>query len=149
MENTKTIEVLNALVEINNDRIEGYKTALNETSESDLKELFSEFEAVSRKFSADLATEIVKFNGEVIDGTTTSGKFYRVWMDLKSAATGQDRKAILNSCEYGENVAQEKYIDVLENHKMELSPELEKLIFEQKTLLKNNLYTIKGLLEVL
>ncbi len=39
MENEKTIAVLNTLVQINNDRTEGYETALKETDESELKAL--------------------------------------------------------------------------------------------------------------
>lgn len=33
METAKTTDVLNELITINNDRIEGYQTALNETEE--------------------------------------------------------------------------------------------------------------------
>jgi hypothetical protein len=42
MEKEKTIEVLNTLITINNDRIEGYDTAAKETDEYDLKNLFSQ-----------------------------------------------------------------------------------------------------------
>jgi len=34
--------VLNTLIENNNDRIEGYETASNETEEQDLKTLFAQ-----------------------------------------------------------------------------------------------------------
>ena len=149
MENKETIEVLNTLVEINNDRIEGYKTAGNETEQADLGMLFAEFENISRKCIAELANEIIKLNGEVTEGTTTQGKFFRVWMALKAAATGNDRKAILDSCEYGENAAQETYTEVLKNENKALSSELEILIFGQKAVLSSNLFKIKGLLEVL
>lgn len=30
-------------------------------------------------------------------------------MDVKAALTGKDRKAILNSCEYGEDIAKDSY----------------------------------------
>lgn len=49
MENEKTIDVLNTLVKINNDRTEGYETALKETDESELKALFAEFARTSQK----------------------------------------------------------------------------------------------------
>ncbi len=39
MDNTKKIDALNSLIIINNDRIEGYKTANNEAQETDLKML--------------------------------------------------------------------------------------------------------------
>lgn len=42
MDNEKQIEVLNSLIIINNDRIEGYKTAGAEAKETDLKMLFSD-----------------------------------------------------------------------------------------------------------
>ena len=51
--------------------------------------------------------------GEPAQGTTTSGKFYRAWMDIKAALTGKDRKAIISSCEFGEDVAKDTYKDVL------------------------------------
>jgi hypothetical protein len=40
MDNEKKIEVLNSLIVINNDRIEGYKTAEAEAKETDLKCFF-------------------------------------------------------------------------------------------------------------
>ena len=149
MEKSETIAVLNALIEINNDRIEGYKTAAKETKQTDLKNLFSEFENISLECRAHLMKEVEKRNGEVADGTTTSGKVFSVWMDLKSAVTGNDRKAILNSCQYGEEAAQRTYSDVLDNHKSELDPEIKRLFFGQKAILGSNLFTIKGLLEIL
>ena len=44
MDNEKTLDVFNTLIEINNDRIEGYETATAETEEQDLKVLFSQFQ---------------------------------------------------------------------------------------------------------
>ena len=43
MKTEKSINVLNKLVEINNDRTEGYKTALKEAHEADLKKMFTGF----------------------------------------------------------------------------------------------------------
>ena len=54
-----------------------------------------------------------KLGDEPAEGTTTSGKFYRIWMDVKAALTAKDRKAILASCEFGEDVAKDTYKDVL------------------------------------
>ena len=49
MENEKTIDALNKLIEINNDRIEGYETASKETNDTDLLNLFSGFIQTSKK----------------------------------------------------------------------------------------------------
>lgn len=109
MEREKTIDVLNSLITINNDRIEGYETASEGTEEHDLKTLFARFISTSQKCKRELIMEVRTLGGEVAEGTKTSGKIYRIWMDVKAALTGKDRKAILDSCEYGEDEAQDTY----------------------------------------
>ena len=120
---------LNKLVEINNDRIEGYEKAMKETEDSDLKSLFTRFGSQSQKFHAELAREVSKLGEKPVSGTTTSGKFYRAWMDIKSALTGRDRKAILSSCEFGEDVAKDTYKSVMDDN--ELSSDLQGIVRKQ------------------
>ncbi|MFT3935934.1 MAG: PA2169 family four-helix-bundle protein [Chitinophagaceae bacterium] len=113
---TESIEVLNDLIEINNDRIVGYERALKELSsaDADLKALFTSMIDESRKIRVDLAGEVQSLGGEFEAGTTTSGKLYRAWMDVKAVFTGSDRYTILSNCEYGEDAAQKAYRDALE-----------------------------------
>jgi len=115
METQKTdvINELNKLIVINNDRTEGYERASSETKDSDLKTLFNKFASQSRKFHTELVSELSRAGGQPEKGTTTSGKFYRAWMDFKSAVSNKDRKAILSSCEFGEDVARDTYKDIL------------------------------------
>ncbi len=108
-----TIEALNSLIVINNDRIEGYKTANEETKETDLKMLFYQLSQTSIECRKELVGEVTRLGGTPEEGTRTTGKFFRVWMDVKAALTGNDRKAILDSCEYGEDAALETYKNVL------------------------------------
>ncbi len=135
MENEKTIAVLNTLITINNDRIEGYETASKETDEQDLKTLFAQFSKTSQHCNAELKAEVTNLGGEIAEGTMVSGKFFRVWMDVKAALTGKDRKAILNSCEYGEDVAKGTYEDALKDDAEDLSADLQATIKAQHTLL--------------
>ena len=137
MENEKTIAALNTLVTINNDRIEGYETASKETEEQDLKTLFAQFSSTSQKCKQELTSEVNKLGGTVAEGTLTIGKFFRVWMDVKAALTGKDRKAILNSCEYGEDQAKETYEKVLED-------DIENLNLEQQTMIKAQHISLKA-----
>ena len=113
MENNKIGDLLNKLVEINNDRTVGYEKAVDETDDSSLKTLFSKFASQSRSYRAELEGLVRSQGEDPIEGTTTSGKFYRAWMDIKAALTGKDRKAIIASCEFGEDVAKETYQDVM------------------------------------
>lgn len=146
MEKKDRIDVLNTLLEINNDRIEGYKTASEETTESDLKELFSTLSATSARCKSQLIAEIEKLGGVPTEQTRTTGKFYRVWMDIKSALTGKDRKAILNSCEFGEDVAVGTYAKVLLK---DLDADIEYVIRTQYTLIKADHDRVKLLRDVL
>ncbi len=135
MESEKTISVLNNLIQINNDRIEGYKTASDETKEADLKALFSQFQATSLVINSELRSEVTRLGGTPTEDTRITGKFFRVWMDVKAALTGNDRKVILESCEYGEDVAKKTYEDTLEN-------DIENLSYEQQTMLKDQHTTL-------
>lgn len=148
MNTEKSIDILNSLIQINNDRIQGYETASKEADETDLKTLFSHFTETSLKCKADLFAEVKRLGGTPTEGTTTSGKFFRVWMDIKSAVTGSDRKAIVNSCEYGEDVAVQTYNDALA-HSEDLSAEQLMMIKEQHSAIKANHDKIKNLRDLM
>src|SRR5215218_4434796 len=137
MENEKVIGILNDLIRINQDRVEGYEKAIDELKDgdADLKTLFSRYISESRQYGQELTTEVGRLGGDPADGTTNSGKIYRVWMDLKAAITGKDRKTILNNCEFGEDAAQKAY-DTALNSDVDFEPSLRDLIVRQKAALK-------------
>lgn len=146
MRTLKTIDVLNSLITINNDRIEGYKTASEETEEFELKSLFGGFISTSEKCKRELVNEVNMLGGEQAEGTKFAGKFFRVWMDVKAALTGKDRKAILNSCEFGEEEATETYENALDDNLEHLSTEHQVMIRAQLQLLQADRNQIKGLI---
>ncbi|MBK8568165.1 MAG: PA2169 family four-helix-bundle protein [Saprospiraceae bacterium] len=149
MKNEETIAVLNTLIQINNDRIEGYDTASKETEEQDLKAHFNQFTMTSQKCKQALVEEVTRLGGEPTESTRVSGKFFRVWMDVKSAITNKDRKAILGSCEYGENVADETYQDVLKNESEHLMPPQQTMINAQHVLLNADRALVKSMHDAL
>lgn len=136
MEKNKAIDVLNSLITINNDRIQGYETAMDETEDQDLKIMFGEFMQTSQKCKQELISEVNLLGGTPEEGTRVDGKIYRMWMDFKAAITGKDRKAILNSCEYGEDVAVNTYENVLEDKSSDLTPDQEALVSKQYNKIK-------------
>lgn len=107
----KTAEVLNDLIKINNDRIAGYEKAIAELSvaDVDLKALFSGLIEQSEKLKAELQQHISAWENSAEEQTTMAGKIYRTWMDIKQTFAVDDRKAVLESCEYGEDAAQKAY----------------------------------------
>ena len=118
MENTsKTIEILNDLILINNDRIEGYERALKEIEESegdaDLIPMFLRFIDDSRRYKVELGTEVAAFGRDMETGTTMPGKLHRAWISVKETFTGHDRHSILEECEFGEDAIKKAYQDAL------------------------------------
>ncbi|RZM22290.1 MAG: PA2169 family four-helix-bundle protein [Pedobacter sp.] len=138
-------EILNDLIEINNDRVAGYEKAIEElkNEDSDLKTLFVEMVGQSFKLKAALAQEVQVLGGEAETGTTTSGKIYRAWMDVKAVFTGHDRETVLNNCEFGEDAAQKAYRMALATEG--LSAHLNSLVTEQKADLRTSHDRIKAL----
>jgi uncharacterized protein (TIGR02284 family) len=111
---TQKIDAINSLIIINNDRSEGYKKAAEEAKDSELKSLFNKFSDQSRAFSSELRKFVPNSEEPDHDETKTTGKLFRLWMDIKAAVTSNDRKAILSSCEFGEDAAKNEYKSVLE-----------------------------------
>jgi len=146
MQNTKdTIEILNDLIQINNDRIVGYERAIKETKQEDedLKVLYASMISESHRAKIALATEVQSLGAEVEQGTTTSGKIYRAWMDVKAVFTGHDRHAVLENCEAGEDAAQKAYQTALESDA--LPAYIRELISRQQQSLKESHDEIRSL----
>ncbi len=142
----KIVSILNDLIEINNDRVVGYQRSIDELKDTDgdLKTLFQRYISESGQYSQELSQEVTRLGGEPTEGTTNSGKIYRVWMDLKAVVTGHDRKAVLENSEFGEDAAQKAY-DMALNSDVDMEPSLRDLIVRQKALLRNGHDEVKRL----
>ena len=146
--NTVNTETLNDLIEINNDRIKGYENALAELKDenSDLRNVFAQMVRQSQDIKSDLINEVQVLGEESATGTTTSGKIYRAWMDVKAVFTGHDRATVLDNCEQGEDAAQKAYKMALETEG--LSSDLNSMISKQKAELKTSHDKIKSMRDV-
>lgn len=142
--NIGTVDVLNDLIEINNDRIEGYEKAIRDidNSDVDLKAIFSKMADESRGYVHELTNQISQLGGDTETGTTVSGKVYRAWMDVKSTFTGSNRTSVLELCEFGEDAAQKAYNAALATSQ-ELPTNTRLLIAQQQAKLKSAHDTIK------
>jgi uncharacterized protein (TIGR02284 family) len=121
MENTQaTVEILNDLIQINNDRIEGYQRASKDLKDDDieLKSLFTRLIGQSQGYKLALGTEVSAFGKDMETGTTTSGKIHRVWLDVKAAFTGHDTHNVLEECEFGEDAILKAYRTALEDENL-------------------------------
>jgi uncharacterized protein (TIGR02284 family) len=111
----ETVEVLNELIEINNDRAESFEKAAHEleTNDMDLQNIFMDSAQESKQFSRELSNKVSALGATPEDGTTASGAMHRAWMEVKAMFNGHDRKGILEECERGEDVIKKAYQDAL------------------------------------
>jgi len=127
-------ETLRDLIRINNDRVTGYSKAATQTDDQELQSLFSQLSQQSRQFASELRSLVSDDDKNVTDETTTAGKIYRTWMDVKATFGGDDRNGILASCEFGEDAAQKAYKEALEDD--DLTPDVRATVEKQKATLR-------------
>ena len=132
----ETAEILEDLIKINNDRIDGYEKAIKELKpeDSDLQLLFLKAIDQSRRIRMFLGNELQTMGESIPTTTTGSGSIYRAWMEVKAVFTGHTRHAVLASCEYGEDAAQKAYDSALESE--HLPAYLSRAVLEEKMDLK-------------
>lgn len=136
---------LKELIIINNDRYEGYTKASEQVKDSDLKTLFTKLANDSKGFSDELQTHIpFSDDNPVRDETSFSGKVFRAWMSIKKALSTDDRKAVLASCEFGEDAAKKTYDSILDDPEG-VTPELLQLIRTQRSSIQHGHDTVKQL----
>jgi len=117
MENSaKKAEVLNHLIEINNDRIKGYETAIEDLGGKDtaLAGVFNDMIQESRRYRAELTNAMGQTETVVDESTTPGGETYRGLMEVITLFSGNDPQLILSSCEGGEGAAQHAYMSAIE-----------------------------------
>lgn len=138
------VEVLNDLIKINNDRINGYQKAVSEITaiDVDLQAMFRKMANESREYVRELSNAVEKLGGEPVTDTTVSGKIYRTWMDIKAAFASKERLSVLEACEFGEDAAQKAYEEALGSD-AEMNAETRQLIMDQKSSLRTSHNIIK------
>jgi uncharacterized protein (TIGR02284 family) len=141
----KTVEILNDLIKIHNDRIQGYERATVETEEgrTDLKQLFTSFIGDSHKFKLAIGTEIQTYAKDIENTTSGSGDLHRTWLNLKGFFSGNDPKSVLEECEFGEDATQKAYKTAIADE--HLPAYLKELLSEQELTLKAAHDKIKAL----
>jgi uncharacterized protein (TIGR02284 family) len=149
MNTNKTLHILNALIQVHNDRLKGYKKASAETEDADLKNLFSEFRQTSITCNEELVKEVYNLEGIPVEGTTLKGIFFRAWMDIKATLSVNNRKAILSLCLTGENYAVNSYFRFMGKYMNHLSPHMQFLLMSHYALLKADQDIVKSQVEML
>ena len=105
----RNVTALQELLLFVNDRVEGYKRAVDETKDSDLRAYYQHLVDQSKHFASNLNGYLTTNGATPEKSTTFKGKLYRKLMDAQAAVTGRDEKSILAANVYGERWAIKAY----------------------------------------
>jgi uncharacterized protein (TIGR02284 family) len=108
------ISTINGLIETLKDGEKGFKEAADAVKDPQLKSLFQEYSQQRSRFANELQTQ-AKSLGESEPGKTSSaaGAMHRAWINLKSAVTSGNDKAILSEVERGEDSAVHEFEEAM------------------------------------
>lgn len=84
MKKHKTIEALNSLIEINNNRIEGYAKACKYSKDKELKNILFQLMETCKRCKTELISEILQLGGVPSEGVTLTGRFFESWCTSKT-----------------------------------------------------------------
>ncbi|WP_417431112.1 ferritin-like domain-containing protein [Halpernia sp.] len=145
MENKSTVNALNDLLQITNDRMEGFQKVEKKVMDfhPHLKEDFQEMATQSVKMKTELSSLIREKGGDPDNNTTVAGDLHRTWIDVKNALSADKDEASLENVTFGENAAITTYEDALKSG--DLDPESTAVVRNQLMNLKSSYEKFKNL----
>jgi uncharacterized protein (TIGR02284 family) len=110
----EAISTINGLIETLKDGEKGFKEASEAVKDPQLRSLFQQYSQQRHRFASELQAQAQTL-GELKPekSSSTAGAMHRTWINLKSAVTSGDDKAILSECERGEDSAVHEYQEAM------------------------------------
>lgn len=147
MSTDKTISELNDLLQITNDRLEGFQKVEKKVIDGypQLKDDYEHMVQQSVEMRSDLSALVRKNGGTPDDTTTVAGGLHRTWIDVKNSLTGDRDESTLENVVFGEKAAIEAYESALKSGN--LSPEGTSLVQDQLQKIKSSFQRFENLEE--
>ena len=118
MTSTAGTGVLETLTTTLIDSINGYRGAAQNVDGTQFQELFRRQADDRSRVVEDLRSEIRRLGGNPPDDGSFLGATHQRFLDLKSAITGRNDKAIINEVERGEDYLKEKFETALNSNEL-------------------------------
>lgn len=149
MENQEIIKAIRTLIQVNDDRIQGYESAMKESKEADLKSNFFRFIQSSRRSKTQLVRVLIQSGAAPVRESRQNGLFYGMLMNLKAAVRGRDRLSIFRCWEKVEDLVAEMYERILQNEGFDWPPDYAGIIGSQRSVLEADRNKVKVFREIL
>jgi uncharacterized protein (TIGR02284 family) len=112
----EVISTVNGLIETLKDGEKGFREAAEAVKDPQLKSLFQEYSQQRSRFANELQAQARNLGEPEPEKTSSAaGAMHRAWINLKSAVTSGDDKAILSECERGEDSAVQEFEEAMQN----------------------------------
>lgn len=148
MNNEKTVSVLNDLLNITNDRIQGFSKVEDKFWDkyTPLKGDYDQMVSQSQAMKSELNNLITERGGQPDNTGSTAGAVHRAWIDVKNSFSGDKAEATLENVVYGEGAAINAYQDALDSG--DLCTESSKVVSDQLHHLKSSYNKFSNLNEM-
>jgi uncharacterized protein (TIGR02284 family) len=113
MNNERIVNMLNGLIDISRDGMEGFKTCADDVNDASLRMYFQNRAQGCLEAVRDLSVEVRKYGGDPDTSGSAAGALHRAWVDIKAAISNNDNAAVLEECERGESAALIAYENAL------------------------------------
>lgn len=98
------------------DGEKGFKEAADAVKDPQLKSLFQQYSQQRHRFASELQAQAQSLGESKPEkSSSATGAMHRAWINLKSAATSGNDKAILAECERGEDSAVHEYEEAVQD----------------------------------
>lgn len=134
---------LQGLLEKNYDAEKGFKNAITNANDENLKEFLKTQSVRRNRFATELDKEIRSLNEEPKQSGSTTGDLHRSWIDFKSSIAGINDEAVLEECIRGEKASEEEYRETLENNNFK--PQIESVLKNHLNEIQSTLSQVKSL----
>lgn len=114
------VTTLNSLIAATLDSVNGYTEAAKDAESTRFGAMFTTRARDRRQVAQALQSQVTRLGGNPEDDGTLLAGAHRAFLNLKSAVTGQDDKAVIDEVERGEDHIKAKFEDALAD--TDLSP---------------------------
>ncbi|AZB29353.1 ferritin-like domain-containing protein [Chryseobacterium balustinum] len=148
MHNERTVATLNDLLNITNDRIQGFAKVEDKVWDtySPLKGDYDQMVAQSQVMKSELINLITERGGNPDNTGTAAGAIHRGWIDVKNSFSGDKTESTLENVVFGEEAAIDAYQDALDSG--DLCPESSRVVSDQLHYLKSSYNKFNNLNEL-
>lgn len=148
MKNQEETSVLNDLLHVINDRIEGFEKVEGKIWEGypDVKPEYAKIISLTKVMKNELLNLITENGGEAADSGSVTGAIHRTWIDIKNSFTiGNTEESTLQNVIFGEKAAADAYQSAIDGGK--LTPKSLDIVSEHLKHIKDSYHQFKNISE--